>query len=131
VLIITGGLLLITSIRNYNKIPVIKEMSDTKMAVITRVSRRSKAFETTIYFQVQNEPQRHRVQLLLLFPKVVAPEPGQIIHVKDDENGELWIIDEYITEIYWNYYFRFGISIFLLINSVLCILGIISILKKM
>jgi hypothetical protein len=130
VLIITGSLLLITSIRNYNKIPVIKEMSGTKTAVITRVSRRSKAFETTIYFQVQNDPQRHRVQLLLLFPKV-APEPGQIIHVKDDENGELWIIDEYVTEIYWNYYFRFGISIFLLINSVLCIIGIIGILKKM
>ena len=116
VFFVLGGGTLFMSIRDVLKIRTIVNSPDTKDAVIITVNN-LRGSEMPVYFKIANDEKKYRTHLTKGISKNIIKE-GQMVHVKGDENGKLYIIYEYLKETYATYIGRIIVSVFILIIAV-------------
>jgi hypothetical protein len=117
---ITGCIFLYLSVRNILITKIVCKNQSVSNAIIITVSENAKGVETATYFRVENDNNLHRVNIIRVFSRN-TPKPMQIVKVRYSENGKLWVIDEYVNEIYLVYIFRIVVSVVLLFISIFAI----------
>jgi hypothetical protein len=126
VFLVSGVGILYFSIKNILTTQTILETQNLQNAMVVNFTERARAFETAVYFIVENDNKLHRTHIVTGFTNNIFPEPMQLIHVRCDENRKLWVIDEYIRETYISYNSGIVVSIVLLILGILFLIPLIK-----
>ena len=128
ILFLGGTLGVFFTVKHVNRIRELEKSEVIEEAVITRVERRSRTSNNTIYFYTENDRKTHRMHLLILLSTEV--EEGDKLEVKFNSDRTVFLITNYQSATYIGYNVQIGLFIVCFLLSILFLRGTIDTYKN-
>jgi hypothetical protein len=118
----------IISIKQYSEIKKISKSTTEEMAIITKIENGVRTLYGIFYFRTKASKKEYKIHLIKILASKIRV--GDEIHIKFNENRDIWLISEYLFSTYVSHFFKIIVFAFCFVLSIFLFICIINIYKN-